>query len=151
MSSHVSQGAWLAQGCLSGGWGSGPPHSSVMSPQRDPTQLRGRWVMSITKWGSFLLGLSWSRGCRISRFLDAPGLLAGRGGGQVGGCGQHLVTLVSPTWRVHWSCFKVSLLMALGNSTAFNFNLFLEANHMLSRAIGSKLNPMFLALLALLD
>ena len=115
---------------------------TVMHPQSDPPpRLQGRWVMSITR-GPFLLGVSWSRGCRFSRVLDAPGLLVGTGGGQVGGCGQHLVTMVSPTCTWHWSCFKgakVPLLSALGSSMAFNFNLSLRASHMLSRAIGNNL------------
>ena len=60
-----------------------PFHSSVMSPQSEPLQLQGRWVVGITKWDPFLLGITHLAGSRFSTFLRhfwSPGQKGWRAG-----------------------------------------------------------------------
>lgn len=61
----------------------GPFHSSVVSPQSDPLELQGRWVVGITKWDPFLLGITHLAGSRLAMFLRyfwSPGQKGWRAG-----------------------------------------------------------------------
>ena len=56
-----------------------------MSPQTDPLQLWGRWVVDITKWGPFLSGVTGIEGCCFPGFQSHLGLwLEGVAGRSVG-------------------------------------------------------------------
>ena len=52
-----------------GAWG--PPHSNVISPQSKPYNFRAEWMVRITEWGLFHLGVS-----RPCGFLDLTSFLA---------------------------------------------------------------------------
>ena len=52
-----------------GAWG--PPHSNVISPRSKPCNFRAEWVVRITEWGLFHLGVS-----RPCGFLDLTSFLA---------------------------------------------------------------------------
>ena len=43
----------------------GPLHASVTPPWSDALQLPGAWVLSITKWGPFLLGVAGLVGLQV--------------------------------------------------------------------------------------
>ena len=62
----------------------GPLHCHVMAPWSDPWNFKAEdlnFLLRITKWGSFPLGLNWSCKLLFSRFLNTPSLLTRSNGG----------------------------------------------------------------------
>ena len=134
----------------------GPLHCHLMASWTDPWNFRAEdrnFLLRITKWGSFALGLNWSCKLLFSCFSDTPSLLTRSSGGPGQGVQASPGTTVCEDFRAFSYLEGIQELLhfkgasfpffrpgsTYENSDELNLNLSLGANCMWSGAIGSNL------------